>query len=77
MHKRAQIELETGEEYDYEKGGVKKKNLRSELTELVVFLNWMKYNTNRLFVGVLCHVPSYSFLVELENCFSTHWLQKE
>jgi hypothetical protein len=25
MHKRAQIELETGEEYDYEKGGVKKK----------------------------------------------------
>ena len=26
MHKRAQIELETGEEYYYEKGGVKKKN---------------------------------------------------
>ena len=38
-HYPAQIELETGEEYDYEKGGVKKKNLRSELTELVVFLN--------------------------------------
>jgi hypothetical protein len=26
-HYPAQIELETGEEYDYEKGGVKKKNL--------------------------------------------------
>ena len=25
MHKRAQIELDTGEEYDYEKVGVKKK----------------------------------------------------